>query len=69
MTKLVVEEVVCPNCGVSEMHPDSDKLLIRGFKVCDSEGYWWSQCLVCSGYYDSELNETPNNWDRDKGWF
>ena len=69
MLKIVVKEVVCPNCGAEEMHPDGDKLLIRGFKVCDSKGYWWSQCLVCSGYYDSELNITPDNWDENKGWF
>jgi len=55
----------CPTCGASENHPyRTDRVLIRGFKVDD-----WSQCLVCSGYYDSDLNETPENHDPDKGWF
>lgn len=74
--KIVVREVQCPNCGADETHPhDADKgimekrLLIRGFKVCDEKGHWWSQCLVCSGYYDSELRETRESHDPKKGWF
>jgi hypothetical protein len=58
------EELKCPTCGNGEMHPDGDKLLIRGFKVDN-----WSQCLVCAGYYDKDLNETPENFDKSKGWF
>ena len=69
VVSLIVKDVKCPTCGCGEMHPTlKDRVLIRGFKVY-SQGHWWSQCLVCSGYYDSALNETPSNWDRKKGWF
>lgn len=61
--------ITCPHCDATEMHPDGDKLLIRAFKVEMGDGHWWSQCLVCAGYYDSDLKETPDNFDRDKGWF
>jgi hypothetical protein len=55
----------CPTCGASEDHPHrTDRVLIRGFKVDE-----WSQCLVCSGYYDSDLNEQQHKHDPDKGWF
>jgi len=51
------------------MHPDGKRLLIRADKVC-VRGRWLSQCLVCSGYYDAQLNETvPDQHDRSKGWF
>jgi len=60
----------CPTCGASEEHPyRTDAVLIRGFKVTDEKGNCWSQCLVCSGYYDTDLNETPDNHDPEKGWF
>lgn len=57
-------ELTCPKCGAHEMHPDGGKLLIRAYKVDN-----YSQCLVCAGYYDKDLNETPDNFDRTKGWF
>lgn len=68
--KFIVQEVQCPTCGAGEMHEDGDKLNIRGFKVCTDDGYWWSQCLVCSGGYD-KLNGTftEANHDSEKGWF
>jgi hypothetical protein len=50
------------------MHPTEHKLLIRAFKVTDARGHW-SQCLVCAGYYDSALAETPASFDKAKGWF
>ena len=58
----------CPTCGASEMHPREYKVLIRGYKV-HANGHWWSQCLVCSGYYDVSLNETPDKHNPNKGWF
>lgn len=58
----------CPTCGNGEMHPTEHKLLIRAFKVTDARGHW-SQCLVCAGYYDSALAETPASFDKAKGWF
>ena len=59
----------CPTCGASECHPYStEKILIRGAKHFDSSGAW-SQCLVCSGYYDLNLNEQPDKHDPEKGWF
>jgi len=59
----------CPTCGASEEHPyDKDKILIRGAKIFDEDGAW-SQCLVCSGYYDHNLNEQPEKHDPEKGWF
>jgi len=63
-----MEELVCPKCGAKEMHPDGDKLLIRGHKVW-RDGSWWSKCLVCSGYYDKDLN-CPDPWAKTEGgWF
>jgi predicted nucleic-acid-binding Zn-ribbon protein len=71
---IIVKDVNCPNCGATETHPaDVDKpvferrLLIRGFKV-EMDGYWWSQCLVCSGHYDAQLQKTTGH-DPKKGWF
>jgi hypothetical protein len=61
--------ISCPTCGNHEMHPRKHQLLIRAYKVY-SNGQDWSQCLVCSGYYDKDtLNETPNSHDEKKGWF
>ena len=60
--------VQCPNCGSGEMHPTKDQLLVRALKVHDKAG-WWSQCLVCAGYYDSKLNHTPDCGDPAIGWF
>ena len=66
---ITVKDVTCPTCKAGEMHPDGDKLLIRGFKVYD-EGHWWSQCLVCAGYYDDDLVWKGNDaGDSEKGWF
>ena len=65
-----VKDLKCPMCGAEEMHPDGDKILIRGFKVQLRDGHWWSQCLVCSGYYDLfTLEVTKENHDGEKGWF
>jgi hypothetical protein len=64
-----VSAVRCPRCGATEMHPNGRWLLIRGFKVHD-RGRWWSQCLVCAGYYNSDLTLAGSEWDRpDGGWF
>ncbi len=76
---VVVDGVQCPKCGAGEMHPDGDKLLVRAFKVED-QGHWWSQCLVCSGYYEKrrihdaagkrvEYELTPGRHDPKRGWF
>jgi uncharacterized C2H2 Zn-finger protein len=68
--EVVPDELRCPKCGAVEMHPSPpDRLTIRAYKVYDADGTAWSQCLVCSGYYDSEGNETPNGHDSKKGWF
>jgi len=65
-----LEEVVCPECGSHEAHPTADdKILIRAYKVCTDDGHWWSHCLVCADYYDADLNETPENFQPDNGWF
>lgn len=66
---LTVSSVTCPNCGAEEMHPNGKVVLIRGFKVCDDNGHWWSQCLVCAGYYDKNLVYNNDAGDREKGWF
>ena len=64
-----MKELRCPKCGNPEIHPAMNKLLIRANKVHDSAG-WWSECLVCAGYYDKDLNETPENYKpNDKHWF
>lgn len=61
----------CPKCGAVEEHPtDRDKIVIRGFKIADTSGYWWSQCLRCSGYYSQDLKtHDEKNHDKEKGWF
>ena len=68
-------DLVCPKCGSKELHPDGDKLLIRGYKVF-SCGRWKSQCLVCAGYYNQDLTVKPigkngrdPDYDESKGWF
>lgn len=73
--RITVKECKCPKCGAEETHPEDAgkpilerRLLIRGFKVYH-DNHWWSQCLVCSGFYDKDLNSTPENNDGDKGWF
>jgi hypothetical protein len=38
-------------------------------KFRDESGYWWSQCLVCAGHYNLHLEETPENYDPELGWF
>jgi hypothetical protein len=65
---IIANDVTCPHCGASEMHPTEDWLLICAFKVYDSQGAW-SQCLVCAGYYDEELNYDEEAGDPNKGWF
>jgi hypothetical protein len=74
--RIKVSNVTCPKCGAGEMHPDGDKLLIRAFKVCHDDGHWWSQCLVCAGYYNPDLTSKPigkdglnPDFDRSAGWF
>jgi hypothetical protein len=67
--EIIVRDVECPTCGAGEMHPDGEHILIRGFKVCDDDGYWWSQCLVCAGYYSPDLAFDQQAGDRDEGWF
>lgn len=58
-------ELRCPACGATEMHPTrEDRVLIRGYKVDN-----YSQCLVCAGYYDKDLNVVNEDFDRSKGWF
>jgi hypothetical protein len=69
MLEICVKEAMCPHCGAAEMHPDGDKVLIRAFKVALEDGYWWSQCLVCSGGYDKDLVWHQDNHNPDKGWF
>lgn len=62
----------CPECTAPESHPrEEGKILIRAFKVSDKEGRWWSQCLVCSGFYKDlkTLELQPEKHDKDKGWF
>lgn len=66
--KCFMRDIQCPNCGAYEMHPTEDKLLIRAYKITTRRGHG-SQCLVCSGYYDKDLNETPENHEAGKGWF
>jgi len=67
MTNMTLYAIQCPTCSATEMHPDGKRLLIRADKVC-VRGRWLSQCLVCSGYYDSQLNEAGQH-DGRKGWF
>ena len=69
ITITVSGDLRCPRCGAQEVHPTlPDSVLIRGFKVHHA-GHWWSQCLVCAGYYDANLVSTPATYDPKKGWF
>lgn len=75
MIKIAVTTLTCPKCGSPEMHPDGDKLLIRGFKVYNHMK-WWSQCLVCAGYYNPDLTVKPvgsdgvnPDYNHNGGWF
>lgn len=75
--RIIVRDVQCPRCGAGEMHPDGERLLIRGFKVQTEDGHWWSECLVCAGYYNADLTERPrqpgqrypDGYDKERGWF
>ena len=58
----------CPTCNAPEMHPDGDKLLIRGYKVDVGRG-WESQCLVCAGYYNDNLEIQDLKFQPETGWF
>lgn len=59
----------CPKCGAGEMHPFRELLLIRAYKVYDDEGAW-SQCLVCAGAYDEDLNPLDKTKEElTGGWF
>lgn len=62
------DPLTCPKCGAVEMHPNGKWLLIRGFKV-HTRGRWWSQCLVCAGYYDANLQPIDLMAKPDGGWF
>lgn len=72
-----VSDCTCPKCGATEIHPDTvalpiwdQRLQVRGFKFCDSDGHWWSQCLVCSGAYDRPGGTyDPAGHKTDAGWF
>lgn len=73
---ITVADCKCPTCGAEEVHPDDAnkpvferRLLVRGFKVYNNN-HWWSQCLVCAGYYDAELKWLGNDaGNPDAGWF
>jgi len=77
----VVDNLECPNCGAPELHPDhsNDKpveewiWVIRPFKVTDLNNICWSQCMVCAGAWSKDAEDTlistPENLNRDKGWF
>jgi hypothetical protein len=59
----VTESLTCPKCGSDEVaNPTAPveewTFNIRAYRVCDSYGIWWSQCLVCVA-----------TGDKDKGWF
>jgi hypothetical protein len=63
----VTTELECPTCKSPEMHPNNEWCLIRAYKVHD-EGKWWSQCLVCAGYYDKNLKPIKGK-KPEGGWF
>ena len=64
----IIDDLKCPTCGHSEMHPTEDWLIIRAFKV-QNAGKWYSQCLYCAGYYNEQLQIQEDKYQRDKGWF
>lgn len=53
MRVTITEGLECPKCGAQEVEnqraPISEWVFnIRAYRVCDSKGVWWSQCLVCA---------------------
>jgi len=75
VTIKVVNGLTCPTCGSPEEHPDGKHVIIRAFKVHD-QGHWWSQCLLCAGYYNPDLTVKPvgkdginPDYDVNAGWF
>jgi len=67
--QIIIQEVKCPMCGAEEIHPNGKHVLIRAFKVED-KGHWYSECLVCAGFYDKNLNPRKGGRDPTKnGWF
>lgn len=71
---MIVSEITCPKCGSEECGETSEGrevLLIRGLKVMDDNGYWWSKCLVCSGNYPDfpNLDNFINSENRKQFWF
>lgn len=73
--KIQLKGLHCPKCKAPEYRrPDQahpGMLNIRGFKV-EIDGYWWSQCLVCAGYYgrgnNADVVPSPM-YKENKGWF
>jgi hypothetical protein len=63
-----IEGLQCPKCKHFEVHPNGKQLLIRAYKVYSGDK-WWSQCLVCSGYYTTDLTVPDVNAKPKGGWF
>ena len=63
----VASGLQCPKCKSNEMHPNGKWLLIRAYKTYAGDK-WWSQCLVCAGYYDEKLRIIPDVKPKG-GWF
>lgn len=68
----------CPKCGAPEDHPNQPgKVLIRGYKMSDQWGRWFSQCLVCAsttgpGGYNDDLTAWLGPLTEEQahqGWF
>ncbi len=66
--QLMIDDLNCPKCNSPESHPTKDMLLVRGYKVDN-----WSECLVCGGWYDKDLNwlgyTRKNPPPGDRFWF
>jgi hypothetical protein len=61
---------MCPVCGAVEIHPLVDRLVIRCYKYTDEQNRVWSQCLRCSGLWNSDLTVADESkHDPKKGWF
>jgi hypothetical protein len=66
--QITVSSVRCPNCGAQETYINEageERLNIRGFKVSDEAGRWYSQCLVCAA---KDGRRDDRGW-LTEGWY
>ena len=69
MARSVLNGVQCPRCSVGEHHPNLEGHVLIRVRILEDEGHWYSQCLVCAGWWNEKLQPTPGRYEESKGWF